>query len=98
MISSLRHLSRSAPLHNCRVSSSVAPISSFSSVFGGNAAAFTTTTSNGSPTPKDKGHDLTKADLAQIIAAEHDLKLAESSRIVDTLLDTIVEVRALVLF
>ena len=101
MISSTHHLSRSAALHISRkyclrpsAVSSVAPFRSFS-LFGGNTG-YATVTSNDPPAPKDKGPVLTKADLAQIISAEHDLKMAESNRILDTLLDTIVEVRALV--
>jgi hypothetical protein len=72
----------------------VASFCIFSSGFGGHAG-FATTTSNDPPAPKDKGHVLTKTDLVQILAAEHDLKMAESNRILDTLLDTIMEVRAL---
>ena len=97
MTSSFHHLSRSAALHISRkhclrpAVSSVAPFRSYSSGVGGNHG-FSTVTSNA---PKDNGPVLSKADLAQIISAEHDLKMAESNRIIDTLLDTIVEVRAL---
>ncbi|KAK1745724.1 HU family DNA-binding protein [Skeletonema marinoi] len=93
MTSSFHHLSRSAALHISRkhclrpAVSSVAPFRSYSSGFGGNHG-FSTVTSNA---PKDNGPVLSKADLAQIISAEHDLKMAESNRIIDTLLDTIVE-------
>ena len=99
MISSTRYLSRSTALfisreHYLRPSaiSSAAPFKSFSFGFGGNNAGFATVPSNDSPAKEG----LTKADLAQIISSEHDLKMAESNRILDTLLDTIVEVRALV--
>lgn len=93
MISSTRYLSRSAALFISRehclrplAVSSAAPFKSFSFDLGGNNAGFATVAKEG----------LTKADLAQIISSEHDLKMAESNRILDTLLDTIVEVRALV--
>ena len=65
---------------------------SFSLGFGGNTGFAPV---SDPPAPKDKGPVLTKADLAQIISAEHGLKMAESNRILNTLLDTIVEVRAL---
>mmetsp|Transcript_19864 Transcript_19864/g.30999 ORF Transcript_19864/g.30999 Transcript_19864/m.30999 type:complete len:158 (+) Transcript_19864:49-522(+) len=94
MISSTRYLSRSTALfisreHYLRPSaiSSAAPFKSFSFGFGGNNAGFATVPSNDSPAKEG----LTKADLAQIISSEHDLKMAESNRILDTLLDTIVE-------
>lgn len=91
MISSLRHLSRStAALHSSR-RTAVAAFSSFPGGFGTNTDGFSSTTSS-SPEPK-KSHDLTKADLAQIIATEHKLSLAQSKRILETFLNTIVEVR-----
>ena len=100
---SFHHLPRSAALHisrkYCLRTSAVSPVAhfrSFSLDFGGNTGYATTVTSNDPPAPKDNGPVLTKADLAKIISAEHDLKMAESNRILDTLLDTIVEVRAFV--
>ena len=96
-MSSFRHLPRSAALHFSRIHStrpsvSSAPkISGYSSRFGGKNGFASVTDS---PTPENKGNDLTKADLAMIIAAEYDMKTTESNRILDTLLDTVVEVRA----
>ncbi|KAL7493740.1 hypothetical protein ACHAWT_002650 [Skeletonema menzelii] len=94
---SFHHLPRSAALHisrkYCLRTSAVSPVAhfrSFSLDFGGNTG-YATVTSNDPPAPKDNGPVLTKADLAKIISAEHDLKMAESNRILDTLLDTIVE-------
>ena len=94
MISSVHHLSRSAANYCLRSSavSSVTQFRSFSLGFGGNTGFAPV---SDPPAPKDKGPVLTKADLAQIISAEHGLKMAESNRILNTLLDTIVEVRAL---
>ena len=105
MISSFRHLSRSPALqssmqrHCLRRPSAVysSPVAApFSSFFANNG--FSSTVPNAAPSththaPTENGHVLTKADLAQIISAEHDLKLAQSNRILNTLLDTIVEVR-----
>jgi len=103
MISSFRHLSRSPALQSSiqryclRRPSAVysSPVAApFSSFFANNG--FSSTVPNAAPSthaPTENGHVLTKADLAQIISAEHDLKLAQSNRILNTLLDTIVEVR-----
>jgi hypothetical protein len=102
MISSFRHLSRSPALQSSiqryclRRPSAVysSPVAApFSSFFANNG--FSSTVPNAVPSTHapTNGHVLTKADLAQIISAEHDLKLAQSNRILNTLLDTIVEVR-----
>ncbi len=99
---SFRHLSRSPALHSSmqrhclRRPSAVysSPVAApFSSFFANNG--FSSTVPNAAPAhaPTENGHVLTKTDLAQIISAEHDLKLAQSNRILNTLLDTIVEVR-----
>ena len=96
MISAFRHLSRSTALQSSRrhcclrpppaVSSSSSTAAPFSSVAN---TGFASTVSNA----ENNGH-LSKGDLAQIIRAEHDLKLSQSNRILDTLFDSIVEVRS----
>lgn len=103
MISAFRHLSRSTALqssiqrHCLRPSAVSSPVAApFSSFFANNG--FSSTVPNATPSthaPTENGHTLTKADLAQIISAEHDLKLTQSNRILNTLLDTIVEVRVM---
>ena len=77
-------------------SASASPSSSSSSTA---TTATATTTSSSSPVKdaSNKSNDkLITKDLVQIISESHDLSLAESRRIFDTIFDTIVDVRMVV--